>query len=250
MGVGVIGAGVISDKYLSSLTSFPDLRVLAVADLDTGRAAAQAAKYGVPGAGAVAELLADPAIELVVNLTVPTAHVDVGLAALESGKHVWAEKPLAMDRQTGRKLLDRARELGLRVASAPDTVLGAGLQTARRAIDGGAIGASMSALALLQTPGPEDWHPSPEFLFQPGAGPLLDMGPYYLTELIQLFGPIHRVTGVGGRARDRRVIGSGPKAGAEFQVDVLKAVAEFERHLIRERVNSGLAAARARGVKL
>ncbi|QUQ63131.1 oxidoreductase domain-containing protein [Kutzneria sp. CA-103260] len=232
MGVGVIGAGVISDKYLTSLTSFPDLRVLVVADLDTTRAAGQAAKYGVPGAGTVAELLVNPAIELVINLTVPTAHVDVGLAALESGKHVWAEKPLAMDRQTGRKLLDRARERGLRVASAPDTVLGAALQTARRAIDAGAIGTPMSALALLQTPGPEDWHPSPEFLFQPGAGPLLDMGPYYLTELIQLFGPIHRVTGVGGRARDRRVIGSGPKAGTEFPVDVpttVNALIEFER---------------------
>lgn len=232
MGVGVIGAGVISEMYLTNLTSFPDLRVLAVADLDTARAAAQAAKHGVPAAGTVAELLADPAIELVVNLTVPSAHVDVGLAALESGKHVWAEKPLAMDRQTGRKLLDRAQERGLRVASAPDTVLGAGLQTARRAIDSGAIGTPMSALALFQLPGPEIWHPSPEFLYQPGAGPLLDMGPYYLTTLIQVLGPIRRVTGAGSRARDRRVIATGPKAGAEFPVDVLTnvtALVEFER---------------------
>ena len=220
MGVGVVGAGVISDKYLTSLTSFPDLRVLAVADLDTARAAAQAAKYGVPGAGAVAELLADPAIELVVNLTVPTAHVDVGLAALESGKHVWAEKPLAMDRQTGRKLLDRARERGLRVASAPDTVLGAALQTARRAIDAGVIGAPMSALALLQTPGPEDWHPSPEFLFQPGAGPLLDMGPYYLTALVTMLGPVVRVSGATSRMRAERVIGSGPRRGEVIPVQV------------------------------
>ncbi|WP_232241246.1 Gfo/Idh/MocA family protein [Kutzneria sp. 744] len=221
MGVGVIGAGVISDTYLTNLTSFPDLRVLFVADLDTARAAAQAAKFGVPSSGTVAELLATPDIELVVNLTVPSAHVDVGLAALESGKHVWAEKPLAMDRQTGRKLLDRARERGLRVASAPDTVLGAGLQTARRAVDAGTIGTPLSALALFQVPGPEIWHPSPEFLYQPGAGPLLDMGPYYLTTLIQLFGPIRRVTGSGARAQDRRVIASGPKAGTEFPVDVL-----------------------------
>ncbi|GAA3439784.1 Gfo/Idh/MocA family oxidoreductase [Kutzneria kofuensis] len=232
MGVGVIGAGVISDTYLTNLTSFPDVRVLAVADLDTTRAAAQAAKFGVPRSGTVVELLADPAIELVVNLTVPSAHVDVGLAALESGKHVWAEKPLALDRQTGRKLLDRARERGLRVASAPDTVLGAGLQTARRAIDAGAIGTPLSALALFQVPGPELWHPSPEFLYQPGAGPLLDMGPYYLTTLIQLFGPIRRVTGAGARARERRVIATGPKAGTEFPVDVLTnvtALIEFER---------------------
>lgn len=232
MGVGVIGAGVISDTYLTNLTSFPDLRVLFVADLDTARAAAQAAKFGVPSSGTVAELLASPDIELVVNLTVPSAHVDVGLAALESGKHVWAEKPLAMDRQTGRKLLDRARERGLRVASAPDTVLGAGLQTARRAVDAGTIGTPLSALALFQVPGPEIWHPSPEFLYQPGAGPLLDMGPYYLTTLIQLFGPIRRVTGSGARAQDRRVIASGPKAGTEFPVDVLTnvtALLEFER---------------------
>jgi predicted dehydrogenase len=232
MGVGLIGAGVISDTYLTNLISFPDLRVLAVADIDVDRAAAQAAKHGVSRSGTVAELLADPDIELVVNLTVPSAHVDVGLAALESGKHVWAEKPLALDRQTGRKLLDRARERGLRVASAPDTVLGAGLQTARRAVDEGLIGTPMSGLALFQVSGPERWHPSPEFLYQPGAGPLLDMGPYYLTTLIQLFGPIHRVTGAGSRARDRRVVGSGPKAGTEFPVDVptnVTALIEFER---------------------
>ena len=232
MGVGLIGAGVISDTYLTNLTSFPDLRVLFVADIDTARAAAQATKFDVPRAGTVTELLADPEIELVVNLTVPTAHVDVGLAALESGKHVWAEKPLAMDRQTGRKLLDRARERGLRVASAPDTVLGAGLQTARRAVDAGLIGTPLSALALFQVPGPEIWHPSPEFLYQPGAGPLLDMGPYYLTTLINVFGPISRVTAAGTRFRDRRVIASGPKAGTEFPVDVptnVTTLLEFER---------------------
>lgn len=232
MGVGVVGAGVISETYLTNLTSFPDLRVLSVADIDTARAAERAAKYGVPHSGTVAELLADPAIELVVNLTVPSAHVDVGLAALESGKHVWAEKPLALDRQTGRKLLDRARERGLRVASAPDTVLGAGLQTARRAVDAGRIGTPMSAIALFQVPGPELWHPSPEFLFQLGAGPVLDLGPYYLTALVQLFGPIRRVTAAGGRARDRRVIATGPKAGTDFAVEVptnVSALVEFDR---------------------
>lgn len=232
VGVGVIGAGVISDTYLANLTSFPDLRVLMVADLDLARAETQATKHGVPRAGGVPELLADPAIELVVNLTVPAAHVDVGLAALEAGKHVWAEKPLALDRETGRKLLDRAREKGLRVASAPDTVLGAGLQTARRALDAGRIGEPRTAMAVFQTPGPESWHPAPEFLYAPGGGPLLDMGPYYLTELVQLFGPVGRVTATGGRARASRVIGSGPRAGTEFPVAVpttVTALAEFER---------------------
>ncbi|GAB3455939.1 Gfo/Idh/MocA family protein [Actinophytocola sediminis] len=232
VGVGVIGAGVISDAYLTNLTSFPDLRVLMVADLDLERAAAQAAKHGVPTSGGVPDLLADPAIELVVNLTIPAAHVDVGIAALEAGKHVWAEKPLALDRETGAKLLDRARERDLRVASAPDTVLGAGLQTARRAVDAGRIGEPRTALAVFQTPGPEVWHPAPEFLYAPGGGPLLDMGPYYLTELVQLFGPVRRVSGAGGRARDTRVIGSGPRAGTEFPVAVpttVTALVEFER---------------------
>ena len=232
VGVGVIGAGTISDTYLENLTNFPDVRVLRVADLDVERAAAQAAKHGVPRSGTVADLLGDPDVELVVNLTIPAAHVEVGLAALEAGKHVWAEKPLALDRQTARKLLDRAREKGLRVASAPDTVLGAGLQTARRAVDAGRIGEPRTALALFQTPGPESWHPAPEFLFQAGGGPLLDMGPYYLTELVQLLGPIRRVTATGGRARDTRVIGSGPRAGSEFAVTVpttVTALVEFER---------------------
>ena len=207
VGVGVIGAGVISDTYLENLTGFPDLRVLFVADLVPERAAEQAAKHGIPGSGTVNELLDRPDIEIVVNLTVPAAHVEVGLAALDAGKHVWAEKPLAMDRESARKLLDRAKERGLRVASAPDTVLGAGLQTARRAIDEGRIGEPRSALALFQTPGPESWHPAPEFLFEAGGGPLLDMGPYYLTELVQLLGPVRRVTGAGERVRETRVIG-------------------------------------------
>ncbi|WP_158851680.1 Gfo/Idh/MocA family protein [Saccharothrix deserti] len=232
VGVGVIGAGVISDTYLSNLTGFPDVRVLAVADLDPARAAAQATRHGVPRSCGVAELLADPDIELVVNLTIPAAHVDVGLAALDAGKHVWVEKPLGLDRQSARKLLDRAAERGLRVACAPDTVLGAGWQTARRAVDAGRIGEPRTALALFQTPGPESWHPAPEFLFQAGGGPLLDMGPYYLTGLVHLFGPIRRVTATGGRARDTRVIGAGPRAGVEFAVTVpttVTALVEFTR---------------------
>jgi predicted dehydrogenase len=224
MQIGLIGAGVISDTYLKNLTSFPDVRVTMVADLDVDRAAAQAAKYGVPRSGTAAELLDDPEIELVVNLTIPAAHVDVGLAALQVGKHVWSEKPLALDRPSARKLLDRGRELGLRVAGAPDTVLGAGLQTARRAVDAGRIGEPRSALALFQSPGPEAWHPAPEFLFQAGGGPLLDIGPYYLTALVQLLGPVRKVTAAGGRARETRVIGSGPRAGTQFPVTVATSV--------------------------
>ena len=231
VGVGLVGAGTISGTYLENLTSFPDVRVLRIADLDTGRAAAQAARFGVPRSGTVAELFDDADVELVVNLTIPASHVEVGLAALDAGKHVWAEKPLALDRQTGRKLLDRAREKNLRVASAPDTVLGAGLRTARQAVDAGRIGRPLTALALFQVPGPESWHPAPEFLFQAGGGPLLDIGPYYLTTLVHLLGPIRRVTGAGGRARETRVIGSGPRAGTAFPVTVpttVTALVEFE----------------------
>jgi len=223
VGVGLVGAGVISGTYLENLTSFPDVEVRAIADLDPARAAAQAARHGVPRSCSVAELLADPGIEIVVNLTVPAAHVEIGFAALDAGKHMWTEKPLALDRETGRKLLDRAAERGLRVASAPDTPLGAGLQTARRAV--ARIGDPLTALALFQTPGPETWHPAPEFYFQPGGGPALDMGPYYLTTLVQIFGSVRRVTGAGGRARESRVIASGPRAGTEFPVTVPTTVA-------------------------
>ncbi|MEV4704237.1 Gfo/Idh/MocA family oxidoreductase [Actinoplanes sp. NPDC049316] len=225
VGVGIVGAGTISDTYLRNLTAFPDVRVLMVADLDTGRAADRAAEHGVPRSGTAAELLAEPGVEIVVNLTVPAAHVDVGLAALDAGKHVWTEKPLALDRGSARTLLDRAARQGLRVASAPDTVLGAGLQTARRALDDGRIGRPGTALALFQSPGPESWHPSPEFLFRAGAGPLLDMGPYYLTALVHLLGPVERVTATGGRPRGTRTIGSGPRAGTDFAVDVATTVA-------------------------
>ncbi|MEU4442901.1 Gfo/Idh/MocA family oxidoreductase [Actinosynnema sp. NPDC050801] len=232
IGVGVVGTGVISEEYLRNLTAFPDVRVLAVADLDAARAAERAARHGVPRSSTVDELLADPDIGIVVNLTVPAAHVEVSAAAIEAGKHVWVEKPLALDRRGARDLLDRAAQRGLRVACAPDTVLGAGWQTARRAVDAGRIGEPRSALALFQAPGPESWHPAPEFLFQAGGGPLLDIGPYYLTGLVHLLGPIRRVTATGGRSRDTRVIGSGPRAGVEFEVTVpttVNALVEFER---------------------
>lgn len=230
VGVGVVGAGVISTQYLRNLTAMPDLDVRFVADLDGERAAAQAAAFGVPASGPVDALLADERIEIVVNLTVPRAHVDIGLAALAAGKHVWNEKPLALDRSGGRALLDTARAGGLRVAAAPDTFLGAGIQTARRLVDAGGIGRPLTALALMQGPGPESWHPDPAFLFQDGAGPLFDLGPYYLTTLVQLLGPITRVSAVRSRGRAQRTIGSGPKAGQRFEVTVpthVGAVYEF-----------------------
>ncbi|GAA2057163.1 MULTISPECIES: Gfo/Idh/MocA family protein [Leifsonia] len=231
VGVGVIGAGVISNQYLENLTSFPDLDVRFVADIDLDRARAQADKFGVPGSGTVEELLADEAIEIVVNLTIPKVHVEVALQALAAGKNVWSEKPFALDRASGRELLDAAHAAGLRVATAPDTFLGSGIQSARRLIENGDIGAPLTALTLMQSPGPESWHPNPDFLFQEGAGPLFDIGPYYLTALVQMFGPVARVSASASRARETRVIGSGPRAGEEFAVTVpthVSALYEFE----------------------
>jgi predicted dehydrogenase len=230
LGVGIVGCGNISSEYLRNLTTFPDVRVLFCADIDAERAKAQAAAYDVPAAGSVRQALEHPGVELVVNLTIPAAHAEVASAAIAAGKHVWNEKPLATDVGSGSALLDQARLAGLRVGCAPDTVLGAGLQSARRLISAGVIGTPLSALTLLQGPGPQAWHPDPEFLFAKGAGPLFDLGPYYLSVLATLFGPATRVAAVGRRASDTRVIGSGPRAGTEFAVDVptyLSALAEY-----------------------
>ena len=232
VGIGVIGAGVISQQYLDNLTRAADVRVVMIADLDTDRAADRAAEYGVPSSGSVAELLARNDIEIVVNLTIPRAHVPVALDALAAGKHVWSEKPFALDLESGRALLDEARRLGLRVACAPDTVLGAGIQTGRRLIESGAIGEPLTALTLFQVSGPEAWHPGPDFLYARGGGPLFDMGPYDLSTLVQLMGPAARVVARGSQARASRVIGSGPRAGEVFPVEVpthVAALIDFER---------------------
>ncbi|MBF4576000.1 Gfo/Idh/MocA family protein [Frondihabitans sp. VKM Ac-2883] len=231
VGVGVIGAGVISDQYLENLTRFPDLKVLFIADLDEPRAAAQAAKWGVEGSGSVDDLLAHDDVEIVVNLTIPKAHVEVALRAVEAGKHVWGEKPYALDRESGAQLIKAAKDRGVRVAVAPDTFLGSGIQTGLRVVKRGDIGTPLTGLTLFQVAGPESWHPSPEFLFAIGGGPMFDVGPYYLTTLVQVFGPVAKVTATASKARETRVIGSGPKAGTEFPVEVpthVSALIQFE----------------------
>ena len=230
-GVGIVGAGTISDQYLENLTRFPDLKVLFIADLDEERAASQAAKWGVPNSGSYQALLENADVEIVVNLTIPAVHVEVALQAVRAGKHVWGEKPYALDRESGRELMDAAHQAGVRVAVAPDTFLGAGLQTALREVRAGSIGQPLTGLTLFQVPGPESWHPSPEFLFAQGAGPMFDVGPYYLTTLVQVFGPVRRVAATASQARPTRTIGSGPKAGTEFPVEVpthISALIEFE----------------------
>jgi predicted dehydrogenase len=218
--VGVIGAGNISDQYLRNLVGYPDVEVVAVADLDLERAREQAAKHGVASAGTVAELLARPDIELVLNLTIPRAHAEVARSAVEAGKHVWGEKPITMDRVSARRLLDAARQRGVLVGNAPDTVLGDGIQTSRRLLEQGRIGTPQTVLTIMQGPGPDAWHPRPQFLFARGAGPLFDIGPYHVATMAHLLGPIERVQASGHRAREVRTVGSGPDAGATFPVEV------------------------------
>jgi predicted dehydrogenase len=220
VGVGVIGAGVISAQYLGNLTTFPDLEVRFVADIDLERARARAEEFGVPASGTVEELLADDGIDIVVNLTLPSAHAEVDLQILAAGKHVWSEKPIATNAEDARRVLAAAEAAGLRVAVAPDTLLGAGLQTAFRAIADGRIGPPQTATTMVLNPGPDRWHPAPEFLFQAGGGPLLDLGPYYLSTLVTVFGPVVRVAAVGSIARPERVVESGPRAGTTFEVTV------------------------------
>ena len=220
IGVAVVGAGVISAEYLRNLTAFPDLEVVAVADLDTARAGAAAAAHGVPFAGDVDAVLELDEVEIVVNLTVPSAHVAVGLASLEAGKHVYSEKPLALTRADGERLVAAAAARGLRLGCAPDTVLGASIQTAARALAAGGIGAPVAVAATAVSPGPERWHPRPDFLYAAGAGPLFDIGPYYLAALVTLCGPIARVAAGARRSRDERFIATGPHAGTAFTVAV------------------------------
>ena len=218
--VGIVGTGWISGAYLQTLRDHPAVTIAAVADLDTERAASVAA--GIAGCRAlpVDTLLQDDTIETVLNLTVPAAHAQVALGALGHHKQVYGEKPLAADLTAAQSLVQQAATAGIALGCAPDTVLGTGVQTARAAVDAGLIGRPLSAVAVMATPGHERWHHHPDFYYLPGGGPLLDMGPYYLTALVHLLGPVTAVTGAAARERTTRVIGSGPRAGERIGVSV------------------------------
>lgn len=218
--VGVVGAGRISGQYATTLAALPSVAVTAVTDLDAGRASALAA--ALPGAAARSfdDLVAADDVDVVLNLTVPAAHADVALAAIGAGKHVYGEKPLAATGPEARRVVGAAAAAGVRLGCAPDTVLGTAVQTARAVVGSGALGTPHAATAFMTTPGHERWHPDPEFYYRPGGGPLLDMGPYYLTALVHLLGPVTRVVGLSSRPRTMRTIGAGPRAGARFEVEV------------------------------
>ena len=216
--IGIIGCGNISDIYFEAGKTFEILDIVACADLIPERAAAKAEKHGIAKACSVEELLADPEIQIVVNLTVPKAHAEVALRALEAGKCVHSEKPLAVAREDGEKVMQLAHEKGLLVGCAPDTFMGAGIQTCRKLIDDGWIGEPVAATAFMLCHGHESWHPDPEFYYEKGGGPMLDMGPYYLTALVNLMGPIKRVCASTRITFPERVITSAPKYGKVMTV--------------------------------
>lgn len=231
MKAGIIGCGNISDIYAAAGKRFRNLEIVACADLDFGRAHALAEKHGIPRPLRVEQLLADRDVELVINLTIPAVHAEVGLEVLMNGKHLYNEKPLAQKRREAREMIGLAREKDLRVGCAPDTFLGAGLQTCRKLIDEGAIGEPVGGAGFMLSPGVEAWHPNPGFFYKKGAGPLFDMGPYYLTTFTTLFGPVRRVTGSARATFPKRIITSQPLAGQSIDVETptnIAAVLDFE----------------------
>lgn len=216
--VGIIGCGNVSTQYLNAAKFFQAFQIVALADLDVNRAQARAAEYGVAKALPVADLLADPKVDLVVNLTIPSAHAEISKQVLRAGKSVYSEKPLGTVREDAKPILELAASGGLRVGCAPDTFLGAGLQTSRKVIDDGWIGEPISGAAFMIGRGMEMWHPDPAFFYQPGAGPLFDVGPYYVTALVNLLGPVAKVASTAVTTFPERLITSQPLFGTRIPV--------------------------------
>ena len=230
LGVGIIGCGNISAAYMRLAPLFKSIEVRACADIDAKAAQARAAEFGLR-AETVDGLLAADDIDIVVNLTIPAAHYEVSKRILDAGKHVYSEKPFVLSLKEGQDIAKRAAKKGLRVGSAPDTFLGGAHQHARHLIDSGAIGKVTSGTAYVMSHGMEHWHPNPDFFFKPGAGPVLDIGPYYVTNLIQLIGPVKRVGAISSTPAPVRTITSKPRSGQKIKVETpttIHAVLEFE----------------------
>ncbi|MEK4348363.1 Gfo/Idh/MocA family protein [Paenibacillus sp. FSL P4-0184] len=239
--VGIIGCGKISSIYMENCQKFEILDLVACADLDLERAKEQADKYNIPSVYTTEQLLNDPEIEIVINLTIPAVHADVCLKAIEAGKHVYVEKPLAVTREEGRQVLSAAREKGVLVGSAPETFFGSGIQTVLKLIEEGVIGEPVAATSFMMGRGHEHWHPDPEFYYAAGGGPMFDMGPYYLTALVQLLGPIRTVSGMTGKALVERTITSEKKSGNKIPVQIPTHVAgtlRFENGAIATLITS------------
>ncbi len=230
LGVGIIGCGNISAAYLKLAPTFKGYTIVAVADINMDNATARAKEFGVR-AETVDGLLAADDVDLIINLTVPAAHVEVSRAILQAGKHVYSEKPFVLSLAEAQELGDIARSKGLRIGSAPDTFMGGSHQLARNLIDAGEVGKVMSGTAVVMSSGMEDWHPNPDFFFQKGGGPILDLGPYYICNLVQLLGPVEKVTSFTGAAREERTIANGPRNGETVSVETpttIHAVLSFK----------------------
>ncbi|TDL33127.1 Gfo/Idh/MocA family oxidoreductase [Jeotgalibacillus sp. S-D1] len=218
MRVGIIGAGNISDIYLAAPSKFKNIELAGIADLLSHKAKEKADLFNIQFYETPAALMEDPSIEVIVNLTIPSAHAEINLAALDHGKHVYSEKPLATRYEDGKKIIEKAKALNLRVGVAPDTILGAGVQTALQLVNNDKIGKIVGAKAFMMGSGPEGWHPNPAFFYETGAGPLFDMGPYYLSSLLVLLGPVDCVTGIAQTTYRERTIKSLERAGETFPV--------------------------------
>jgi predicted dehydrogenase len=218
--VGILGCGHVSDQYFRGLSGLAPIELVACADLDITRAEQKAAEHRVPRACSPQQLMDDPGVDLVVNLTPPLAHAQASLDAIASGKHVWSEKPLAPTLKAARELVDAASEAGVRLGCAPDTFLGGGLQTSIKLIDDGWIGEPVSAVAMVSEHGYEHFHPAVASFYGPGGGPTLDLGPYYLTALVAMLGPVARVTGFGRTTFPERTVQVGPRQGQRIPVQV------------------------------
>ncbi len=238
--LGIIGVGNIAPAYIRGCAPFDVIKIVACADILTERAQAFAAEHGI-AAYSVDDLLAREDIDIVVNLTIPAAHAEISLKIITAGKHAYCEKPLAINRADGERVIKAAAEAGLRMGCAPDTFLGGGLQTARKAIDDGLIGRPVAATAFFMAHGPESWHPNPVIFYQEGAGPLFDMGPYYLTALVNLMGPVARVAASARRTFPERIATSEALMGQRLPVEVNTHVAgtlEFESGAIASVITS------------
>src|SRR5690554_1545632 len=228
-GVGIMGAGNISSTYLKLAPLFKGIEMRAIANLDPDTAKARAGEFHV-AAQTPDELLANPEVDVVVNLTIPDAHYRVTRDIISAGKHAYSEKPLVLAVNEGEELRAAAAEKGVEVGCAPDTFLGGAHQQARALVDEGAIGRIVSGTCHVMSYGLEHWHPNPDFFFKPGAGPVLDIGPYYVANLINLIGPVKRVTAFANAARDKREITSEPRRGQYVTVETpttIHAVMEF-----------------------
>jgi predicted dehydrogenase len=226
--VGVLGCGIIAHVYVEGALGLPSFRIVACADADEAAAAAFGERHGLRVA-TVDQLIADPEVDAILNLTPPAAHASLVAATLDAGKHAYTEKPLAISLEAGRALVRQADEAGLRLGCAPDTFLGAAYEAARQAIERGDIGEPIGATATMLTGGPEGWHPNADFFYRAGGGPLLDIGPYYLTAMISLLGPIACATGFASTPTVERVLETGPRAGERFGTEVPTHVASVLR---------------------